>query len=332
MEKLANASEKSVATKKSICPICSGEMLYRFSASCDHFKPKIKQEYKVYWCPKCDHGQIWERPSKEEVAEFYNFEGYYTHKAENEKKGTEISFFDKLRLHLAWRLDNSDGYCRDNVEEFIQGENLEVCEIGCGNGQNLIKFRNKGFTVWGIEPDADARELALQSLTNILDGTVDDLPQLITEKKFDVVLMSHVLEHFMDINAAIDNAKNLLKKDGILVIEVPNFKALGFDKYLEEWPISEIPRHINFFTPKSLEKLLKHHQMTVIDEKYLYYCRQFSNHFLQQEEEIWSALNRHNQPKRSKPNFKLRAWKFLLQSFYLPKERKYDCIKIVAKL
>ena len=160
---------------------------------------------------------------------------------------------------------------------------------------------------------------------------MDDLPQAITEKKFDVVLMSHVLEHFIDINAAIDNAKNLLKDDGILVIEVPNFKALGFDKYLEGWPISEIPRHVNFFTPKSLKKLLKQHSIEVVDEKYLYYCRQFSNHFLQQEEDIWAALNRHNEPKRSKPNFKLRAWKFLLQSFYLPKERKYDCIRIVAK-
>ena len=331
MEKLANAIEKSVTTKKSICPICNGEMSYRFSASCDHFKPKTKQEYKVYWCPECDHGQIWERPSKEEVAEFYNFEGYYTHKAENEKKGTETSFFDKLRLHLAWRLDNSDGYCRDNVEEFVQGKNLEICEIGCGNGQNLIKFQNKGFTVWGIEPDADARELALESLTNIFDGTVDNLPQAITDRKFDIVLMSHVLEHFLDINAAIINAKNLLKEDGILIIEVPNCKAIGFDTYLEEWPMSDIPRHLNFFTPESLKKVVTQHNLEIIDEKYLHYFRQFSNQFLRQEEKIWSALNQHNDAKRNQPNFQQRAWKFLLQSFYLPEERKCDSIKIIAK-
>ena len=332
MEKQTNTIKKLVTTEKSICPICDSEMSYRFSASCDHSKPKIKQEYKVYWCSQCDYGQIWQRPSKEEVAEFYNVEDYYTHKTKEAEKEIETSFFDKLRLHLAWRMDNSKSYqYRERVEEFIQGENLEVCEIGCGNGHNLVKFQNKGYAVWGVEPDADARKVALKSLNNVFNGTIDDLPKAITDKKFDVVLMSHVLEHFIDINVAIENAKNLLKDNGILVIEVPNSKAKSFDTYLEESPISDIPRHLNFFTPKSLRKLLQDHNMEIIDEKYLYYCRHFSNKFLQRKEKIWVALNQHNEPKRKRPNFKLRAWKFLLQSFYLPKERKYDSVKIVAK-
>lgn len=318
-------------TKKSVCPICNGEMSYRFSASCDHRQSSKKEEYKIFWCSKCDHGQIWERPSNEEVVEFYNFDNYYTHQAGNEKKGVNTSFFDKLRLHLAWRLDRSGGYCRDNVEPFVEGDNLEICEIGCGNGYNLLKFKNKGYKIWGVEPDEKARKVALKSLVNVFDGTVDNLPQAITEKKFDVVLMSHVLEHFIDINTAIVNAKNLLKDNGILVIEVPNCNAKGFDTYLEEWPISDVPRHLNFFTSKSLKKLLQQNNLEIIDEKYLYYCRQFSNQFLQQEEEIWSALNQYNEPKRRKPNFKLRAWKLLLQSFYLPEERKYDSVKVIVK-
>jgi len=331
MEKLTNTLTPSAITKKAVCPICQGEMNYRFSASCDHLKPKIDREYKVYWCPECDHGQVWERPNNAEVAEFYNVEDYYTHKAEDEKKDTETSFFDKLRLHLAWRLDNSNGSCRDDVEEFVRGENLSVCEIGCGNGQNLVNFANKGFQVWGVEPDTNARTVALQSLSNIFAGTVDNLPAAITEGKYDVILMSHVLEHFVDINTAIANVKRLLKDNGILIVEVPNCKALGFDTYLETWPMSEIPRHLNFFTPSSLKKVLAQHDLEVVDEKYLYYFRQFSNHFLEQEAEIWSALNQHNQPRRELPNFKLRAWKFLLKSFYLNKERKYDSVKIIAK-
>lgn len=323
--------EKANNTYKSVCPICNGEMSYRFSASCDHSKPKIRKEYKVFWCSECDYGQIGERPSITEVADFYNFEDYYTHAAENKQQKVETLFFDRLRLHLAWRFDNNRGDSRNNVEPFVKGENLEVCEIGCGHGRNLLNLQNKGFSVWGVEPDAQARKVALESLANVFDGTVDNLPQAITDRKFDIVLMSHVLEHFLDINAAIINAKNLLKEDGILIIEVPNCKAIGFDTYLEEWPMSDIPRHLNFFTPESLKKVVTQHNLEIIDEKYLHYFRQFSNQFLRQEEKIWSALNQHNDAKRNQPNFQQRAWKFLLQSFYLPEERKCDSIKIIAK-
>lgn len=316
---------------KSVCPICNSEMSYRFSASCDHSKPKNKEEYKVFWCSECDYGQVWERPSATEITDFYNLENYYTHTVNNEQPEIKTSFFDKLRLHLAWRLDSSQSDRRDNVESFIEGGNLKVCEIGCGNGRNLLNFQNKGFKVWGVEPDTNARKIAIKSLSNVFDGTVDNLPKAITNQKFDIVLMSHVLEHFLDINAAIINAKSLLKENGILIIEVPNCKAIAFDNYLEGWLMSDIPRHLNFFTPKSLRRVMNQHSLEIVDEKYLHYFRQFSNQFLDREQEIWFALNEQNETKKEKPNFKMRAWKLLLQSFYLPKERKYDSIKIIAK-
>ncbi len=52
--------------------------------------------------------------------------------------------------------------------------------------------------------------------------------------------MSHVLEHCRDVNITISNCRDILGPDGVLVIEVPNCAALGFQQQLGAWPWSDI--------------------------------------------------------------------------------------------
>lgn len=54
---------------------------------------------------------------------------------------------------------------------------MVICEIGCGNGRNLLKLRSSGFQVYGVEPDRNARKIASNLIDNIYDGTAEKLPQ-----------------------------------------------------------------------------------------------------------------------------------------------------------
>ncbi|OQK18581.1 hypothetical protein AU255_12435 [Methyloprofundus sedimenti] len=316
------------------CPICGHQTYILFSAPCDYRKPIKSELYEVYWCDVCDYGQVWERPTKEKVSSFYELDSYYTHQdsAINVGKLEEkVSFFDKLRTHVSWRIDRGEDLMPHDAMSLLQGDSLTILEIGCGSGGNLLKFIEKGFSATGVEPDPEARKASKKAGLNVFDGTAEELPKVILNSKYDVVLMSHVLEHCLDVNTAISNVKSILKTNGVFIVETPNCMSHGFKDYKAAWPWSDIPRHLNFFTNSSLNSILSKHGFNVISTKYRGFCRQFSNSWLKNEEEIWHSFKTCSADVNSKPNFKLRAWKLLLKSMFSSKTYKYDSIRLIAK-
>lgn len=317
--------------EKPICPICGTDMLHRFTAPYDYRKPSTSTSYKVYWCHACDFGNVWKKPTPAEVETFYQLDDYYTHgnKQLSEESSDNMTFFDRIRVHISWELDNGKVLNPSEVKDYLpDNKKKTICEIGCGNGSNLSEFFSDGFDVVGVEPDKAARDVATQTIDKVFDGTAENLPAAVKEQKFDVVLMSHVLEHCLDINKAVSNVYDILIDGGVFVLETPNCKSMGFDAYQAEWPWSDIPRHLNFFTPSSLERILKKHGFKVKYKAYRGFCRQFDNSWLKMEEEIWNALN--TERNIVKPNFKNRSWKLLLRSLFASKARKYDSVRIIA--
>ena len=313
------------------CPICGDRVFPRFSVPCDYRQPNNPQDYEIYWCQGCDYGMTGNRPSKEEVASFYILDDYYTHNAAKIKKDREnISFLDRLRIHLSYRLDRGEDLNPKEVAPLLTVNQPKICEIGCGNGKNLAKFKAEGYAVYGVEPDRAAREMAQKVTPHIFEGTAEELPETIQQEKYDIVLMSHVLEHCLDINTAVSNAKGILKDGGVYVVEIPNCNSLGFKTYHGEWPWSDIPRHLNFFTRSSLNKILKKHDFQVEFEKYSGFCRQFSNDWLSNEKEIWTAFSQYDQTPTKEPNFRSRAWKLLLKSMFVSSSSKYDSVRLIG--
>lgn len=115
-----------------------------------------------------------------------------------------------------------------------------IFEVGAGYGYNLAAF-GEAF------PDAalltDELDLELQGAMGTKGAQLEDGP-------YDIIIMSHVLEHFIDPKTMIARATSALAEDGVIVIEVPN----------DEDGISVITAcdepHIGFFGGETLAKLL----------------------------------------------------------------------------
>ena len=90
-------------------------------------------------------------------------------------------------------------------------------------------------------------------------------------KKYDCLILSHVLEHIYDINKFIETISLNINDNGLLYIEIPN--AEYYDKITDICPLQEINiEHINFFSKYALNKLLiKHNYYTVslIDDYFM---------------------------------------------------------------
>ena len=100
---------------------------------------------------------------------------------------------------------------------------LRVLDIGCGAGSLLRKFEIQGAKVTGFEPDRIMSETARGRLS--ANARVENAlfsPQDWHDAAFDLICMSHVLEHIpnpVDFLAAL---RRITRHGGYLFIEVPN--------------------------------------------------------------------------------------------------------------
>jgi SAM-dependent methyltransferase len=300
------------------CIICGGSVQPLFSTR-DYRRPVDRLKYVLNWCKNCEFGRLAGTFSPTSVRPFYDI-AYYTHKEVN-SVSNEMTFWERLRCHLAWRVDKGEDF---GPTELGLAGGRTVCDIGCGSGGNLAALKDAGFSVVGVEPDAKARERA-QKICDIFDGTAEQVPSQIQAQKFDIVLMSHVLEHCIDPHTTLTNIHSVLKPSGNVVIEVPNNAAKGFLRFGPDWPWSDIPRHINFFTERSLRVLLQKHDFKISRVRYVGYFRQFAPDWIKTQNEIWSNVGIGLRPK-----FGLAAWLLLAQTAFAKSSRKYDSIRIHA--
>jgi hypothetical protein len=82
-----------------------------------------------------------------------------------------------------------------------------------------------------------------------------DIGMEANNKKYDLLILSHVLEHIYNLNSFINEVSKNIKDHGLFYIEVPN--ADFYEEFINMCPLQEINiEHINFFSKISLNKLL----------------------------------------------------------------------------
>jgi SAM-dependent methyltransferase len=117
---------------------------------------------------------------------------------------------------------------RGNDYYEIIKNNLEnvstILEIGCGMGGILFPFKMRNYKVKGID---FGEEFVKKGREIGLDLTNESIDQLISQhEKFDLVILSHLLEHIVDLNLFLSKIKKLLSDKGKLFISVPGLKSI----------------------------------------------------------------------------------------------------------
>jgi 2-polyprenyl-3-methyl-5-hydroxy-6-metoxy-1,4-benzoquinol methylase len=191
------------------------------------------------------------KPSINELASYYESPEYISH------TDSKKSIIDKVyQIVKKYTLNQ-----KLNLLNSFNSESKNLLDVGCGTGDFLAICNTNGWNVVGVEPNENAKDLALKKLDST-SKIYKNVFELATER-FDVITLWHVLEHVPELETYILQLKKLLKPDGILIVAVPNYKSFDAQYYKQFWAAFDVPRHLWHFSKKSIELLFSKKQMRV---------------------------------------------------------------------
>lgn len=126
---------------------------------------------------------------------------------------------------------------------------LNVLDIGCGKPDFLAQLaENQNIQTTGVDfTSAQWEEPKYKSLT-LIEG---DWRNTELHKQFDLITAWHYFEHDYDLNQTVAKCHQLLKPNGILIIEVPMYQGILQKFQKNHWQGWHSPRHISLFSFKS---------------------------------------------------------------------------------
>ncbi len=127
---------------------------------------------------------------------------------------------------------------------------IKVLEIGGGLGGVGGRLKAKGAAVWGVEPDPEQAAYARDHWgLDMQAARFEDVD--FPGHQFDLILASHVIEHFTEPLAFLEKARALVAPEGKLFLETPNILA----PKVSYRRLFSLP-HNFYFSPRTLGWLL----------------------------------------------------------------------------
>jgi SAM-dependent methyltransferase len=109
----------------------------------------------------------------------------------------------------------------------------DLLDVGCGLGM-FLHAATPAWNTFGLETSAHARTFAQERLGLCVQAILEDLPVQL----FDVVRLSHVLEHIPEPGQFMAWASGLIKPGGVLAVIVPNRESIVY------WVLNRLTRYV----------------------------------------------------------------------------------------
>ena len=214
-------------------------------------------------------------PPPQNVAAIYNQDdaGYFVSEAKNADflageawlRGTAQFFIDRLQRRYAGNLAEAS-----------------VLDFGCGTGIVLDELQRVGVRrCVGVEMSPWACRYGRERFgLTMLNEDIMTAP--LDEGAFDVIIMSHVVEHLPDPPVILRRLSSLLRAGGILMVCTPNADSVGARIFGKKWLYYLPDEHLHLFNDRSIEIALQGAGLRPLAvERYLW-----------RERTLWGALLR----------------------------------------
>lgn len=230
------------------CPACGSTDLPFFIACVDH--ALSRERFQLRKCAVCSLGFTSPHPNNSDLSRYYEFPEYISHTGTSSSSLIALLYRAARWLSLRWK--------KSLIHSIKQPG--RILDVGCGTGEFLQTMIIHKWTADGVEPSETARLKAQNLIRKNVFRSLTEVP----DANYDVITLWHVLEHLPDLSETLARLKELLTRDGLLIIAVPNHTSLDAVHYKEYWAGYDVPRHIWHFTTGSMKLLLDKHGFSLL--------------------------------------------------------------------
>lgn len=198
-------------------------------------------KFRIVKCKSCGLHFTSPRPVLSEMEKYYESELYF---------GRDVKIEDSIDDQ-----DNREMHYGPMYETILRKRRRgKIFDIGAGTGMLLSKFKENGWDVSGVELTHNAVNYAKKKYgIKLLQG--DFLEKKINDK-YDVVVLNGALEHLHKPYETLSKARVNLKKNGFILISIPNSDSIGRKLFGRNWFAWQPPRHLYHFSPETIKKMM----------------------------------------------------------------------------
>jgi len=149
----------------------------------------------------------------------------------------------------------------ETLVELSDGDN--VIDIGANDGTLLRHYKNKNLKSIGFEPAKNLVEEAGQGTSKIINAffSYEKFIEEFPNQKSKVITSIAMFYDLQDPNKFVGDIAKILDKDGVWIVQMNYLVTMlennAFDNIVHE--------HLEYYSLKSLEYLLKRHNLTIFD-------------------------------------------------------------------
>lgn len=251
------------------CPLCTSKKIESRYITADEELHIVDGVFNIFLCKMCKTYFLNPLPKNEMIPAFYAFN-------ENEKKygalknvnhSIKFSRVDKSikkRKKLGklgkflYAFLGIDNRILDLFNfKILKKKFKKVLDIGCGSGKftlELVKYLDiERSNITGIDIYPEIERFGKKINIRMKCVQLDQL----NEYQFDLISLSHVLEHMLDPKYIIKEIYKRLSRNGYFFLSVPNSQSLPARIFRKRWICHHVPRHIYVFSKKSIILLTK---------------------------------------------------------------------------
>lgn len=228
------------------CPICGGHdalALHEQRFVLPEGSP-LPLAYTVACCESCGAGFA-DTPATQDVYD-QHYEQFSKYDDPAHGTGGGASPLDRERLEETASLLAT--------QPLPRGVSSRVLDIGCAGGGLLVALADRGFReVEGMDPSAACVQRVRKHGFACHQGNLSDLQRAPPTEAYDVVILSHVLEHVVNVSDALRAVHGLLADGGVCYIEVPDASRYSAETFVPFYFFDA--EHINHFCRVTLKNL-----------------------------------------------------------------------------
>ena len=220
---------------------------------------KEGEGFNIYYCSYCNTSFIWPHVVDNKIYDYiysqtdsvpgYNRYALYASEIKSKKNALDY-LADKEAMYFA-------------VKEILSQTNdktIKILEVGSGLGYLTYAITQEGYDITGIDISNNAVKSAESKFGNHF--ICQDVYEYALDMagKFDIVILTEVIEHVPDPDSFCNTLISLLKPQGKLIITTPNKSAHSQQEY---WYTELPPVHLTWFSEKSFKIISEQKNLSI---------------------------------------------------------------------